>query len=84
MVPTQTTYVFFRCLAVHRGVVDVQDLETPAKTYYRQYLQQQDMTPADFKCVTLDDLVVLEQVFVIGSSIRVIPDFFWDVAAFVF
>jgi hypothetical protein len=44
-------------------VVDVQDLETPAKTYYRQCLQQQDMTPADFKGVTLDDLVVLEQVF---------------------
>jgi hypothetical protein len=28
------------------------------KTYYRQYLQQQYMTPADFKGVTLDDLVV--------------------------
>ena len=54
---------FVRCLAVHRGVVDVKDLETPAKTYYRQYLQQQDMTPADFKGVTLDDLVVLEQVY---------------------
>ena len=54
---------FFRCLAVHRGVVDVQALDTPAKTYYRQYLQQQDMTPAGFKGVTLDDLVVLEQVF---------------------
>ena len=26
---------FFRCLAVHRGVVDVQDLETPAKSYCR-------------------------------------------------
>jgi hypothetical protein len=38
-------------------------LETPTKTYYRQYLKQQDMTPADFKGVTLDDLVVLEQVF---------------------
>jgi hypothetical protein len=44
-------------------VVDVQDLETPAKTYYRQCLQQQDMTPAYFKGVTLEDLVVLEQVF---------------------
>jgi hypothetical protein len=54
---------FFRCLAVHRGAPNVQSLETPAKTYYRQYLQQQDMTPADFKGVTLDDLVVLEQVF---------------------
>ena len=38
-------------------------LETPTKTYYRQYLKQQDMTPANFKGVTLDDLVVLEQVF---------------------
>ena len=38
-------------------------LEAPAKTYYKQYLQQQDMTPADFKGVTLDDLVVLEQLF---------------------
>ena len=29
-----TDYLFFfRCLAVHRGVVDVQALETPAKTY---------------------------------------------------
>ena len=55
--------MLFPLLAVHRGVVDVQALETPAKTYYRQYLQQQDMTPANFKGVTLDDLVVLEQVF---------------------
>ena len=54
---------FFRCLAVHRGTPNVQALETPAKTYYRQYLQQQDITPADFKGVTLDDLVVLEKVF---------------------
>ena len=54
---------FFRCLAVHRGAPNVQDIETPTKTYYRQYLQQQHMTPADFKGVTLDDLVVLEQVF---------------------
>ena len=41
-------------------------LESPAKTYYRQYLQQQDMTPADFKGVTLDDLVVLEQLFILN------------------
>jgi hypothetical protein len=40
---------FFRCLAVHRGAPNVQYLETPAKTYYREYLQQQDMTPVDFK-----------------------------------
>ena len=53
----------FRCLAVHRGAPNVTALETPAKTYYRQYLQQQDITPADFKGVTLDDLVVLEKVF---------------------
>jgi hypothetical protein len=58
----QTIYVFFRCLVVHRGA-PVTNVETPTKTYYRQYLQQQDMTPADFKGVTLDDLVVLEQVF---------------------
>jgi hypothetical protein len=54
---------FFRCLAVHRGAPNVQYLETPAKTYYREYLQQQDMTHVDFKGVTLDDLVVLAQVF---------------------
>jgi len=41
----------------------VTDVEVPARTYYHQYLQHQDMTPADFKGVTLDDLVVLEQVF---------------------
>jgi hypothetical protein len=35
---------FFRCLAVHRGTPNVQALEAPTKTYYRQYLQQQDMT----------------------------------------
>ena len=52
-----------RCLAVHRGTPNVQALEAPTKTYYRQYLQQQDMTPVDFKGVTLDDLVVLGQVF---------------------
>ena len=39
------------------------NLEVPSKTYYHQYLQHQDMTPADFKGVTLDDLVVLEQMF---------------------
>jgi hypothetical protein len=31
----------FRCLAVHRGAPNVTALETPAKTYYRQYLQKQ-------------------------------------------
>jgi hypothetical protein len=62
--PYADNLCFFPCLAVHRGAPNVQDLETPAKTYYKQYLQQQqDMTPADFKSVTLDDLVVLEQVF---------------------
>jgi hypothetical protein len=60
--PHEDNLCFFRCLAVHRGAPDVQALEAPTKTYYRQYLQQ-DMTPADFKGVTLDDLVVLEQVF---------------------
>jgi len=60
--PYTDNLCFFRCLAVHRGA-PVTDVEVPAKTYYRQYLQQQDMTPADFKGVTLDDLVVLEQVF---------------------
>jgi hypothetical protein len=54
---------FFRCLAVHRGTPNVKALEAPTKTYYSQYLQQQDITPADFKGVTLDDLVVLEHVF---------------------
>ena len=48
-----------RCLAVHRGTPNVQALEAPIKTYYRQ----QDMTPAYFKGVTLDDLVVLGQIF---------------------
>jgi hypothetical protein len=61
--PYTDNLCLFRCLAVHRGVVDVKALETPAMTYYRQYLQQQDMTPADLKGVSLDDLVVLEQVF---------------------
>ena len=42
---------------------DLCQQEVPAETYYRQYLQQYDMTPADFKGVTLDDLVILEQVF---------------------
>jgi hypothetical protein len=61
--PYEDNLCFFRCLAVHRGTPDVKALEVPAKTYYHQYLQQQDMTPADFKGVTLDDLVVLEQLF---------------------
>jgi hypothetical protein len=60
---------FFRCLAVHRGVVDVQDLETPAKTYYREYLQQQDMTPAYFKGVALDELGEVEQGFSLNVSV---------------
>jgi tripartite-type tricarboxylate transporter receptor subunit TctC len=33
------------------------------RIFREQYLQQQDMTPADFKGVTLDDLVILEQLF---------------------
>ena len=60
--PYTDNLCFFRCLAVHRGT-PVRDVEAPAKTYYRQYLQQQDMTPADLKGVTLDHLVVLEQLF---------------------
>ena len=55
---------FFRCLAVHRETPDVQAIEAPTRTHYIQYLQQQDMTLAYFKdWITLDDLVVLEQVF---------------------
>jgi len=54
--------MLFPMPAVHRGT-PVTDVEVPAKTYYRQYLQQLDMTPADFKGVPLDDLVVLKQVF---------------------
>jgi hypothetical protein len=50
--------MLFLLLAVHRGAPGVRALETPTKTYYRQYLQQQD-----FNGVTLGDLVVLEQVF---------------------
>jgi hypothetical protein len=61
--PYTVNLCFFCCLAVHRGAPDVRALETPTKTYYRQYLQQQEMTSADFNGVTLDDLVVLEQVF---------------------
>ena len=55
--------MLFLLLAVHRGAPGVRALETPTKTYYRQYLQQQEMTSAYFNGVTLDDLVVLEQVF---------------------
>jgi hypothetical protein len=60
--PNTVNLCFFCYLTVHRGAPDVKALETPTKTYYRQYLQQQDMT-SDFNGVTLDDLVVLEQVF---------------------
>jgi hypothetical protein len=60
--PYTDNLCFFYCLAVNRGAPDVKALETPTKTYYRQYLQQY-MTPADFKGVTLDCFVVLEQVF---------------------
>jgi hypothetical protein len=41
----------------------VKDVEVPAKRNYRQYLQQQDMAPTDFKGLALDYLMVLEQVF---------------------
>ena len=47
--PDTDNLCFFRCLAIHRGAPDVKALETPGKTYYRQDLQQQDMTSADFK-----------------------------------
>ena len=67
--PYEDNLCFFRCLAVHHGTPDVKALEAPAKTYYRQYLQQQDMTPADFKGVTLGDLVVLEQVLVFSLDV---------------
>ena len=60
--PYEDNLCFFLCLAVHRGA-PVTDVEVPAKTYYLQYLQHQDMIPADLKGVTLDDLVVLERVF---------------------
>jgi hypothetical protein len=33
--PYTDNICFCRCLAVQRGVVDVQDLEVPAETYYR-------------------------------------------------
>ena len=37
--PYTDNLCFFRCLAVPRGAPDVKALETPTKTYYRQYLQ---------------------------------------------
>ena len=37
--PYTDNLCFFRCFAVHRGVVVVQDLEVPTNMYYRQYLQ---------------------------------------------
>jgi len=40
--------MLFPMLGVHRGT-PVKDVEVPAKTYYHQYLQQQDMTDAEFK-----------------------------------
>jgi hypothetical protein len=61
--PYGNNLCFFRCLAVHRGTPDVKALDVPAKTYYHQYLQHQDMTPVDLKGVMLVDLVVLEQLF---------------------
>ena len=70
--PYADNLCFFRCLAVHRGAT-VTNVETPTKTYYRQYLQQQDMTPAVFKGVTLDDLVVLEQVFSLNMYVYDLP-----------
>jgi hypothetical protein len=61
--PYTVNLCLFCYLAIHRGAPDVKALETPTKKYYRQYLQQQGMIPADIKGVTLDDLVVLERVF---------------------
>ena len=60
--PYTVNLCLFWYLAIHRGAPDVKALETPTKTYYRKYLQQQDMT-SDFNGLTLDDLVVLEEVF---------------------
>jgi hypothetical protein len=40
--PHEDNLCFLRCLAVHRGA-PVTDVEVPAKAYYHQYLQHQDM-----------------------------------------
>jgi hypothetical protein len=70
---------FFICLAVHRGD-PVTDVETPTKTFYRQYLQQQDMTPADLKGVTLDvyDLQETEAGDIAAWLVRCSPYSFED------
>jgi hypothetical protein len=61
--PTKaTTALFFKIWSGRTTLAPIKQL-VDIKPYYRQYLQEQDMTPADFKGVTLDDLVVLEQVF---------------------
>jgi hypothetical protein len=49
----------FRCLAVHRGA-PVSDVESPAKTYFHQYLQHTTKSPNKFKAVAIEDLQNIE------------------------
>jgi len=42
---------FFRCLTVHRGA-PVKDVESPAKTYFRHYLDHTELPHRDLKACT--------------------------------
>ena len=55
----------FRCLAVHRGA-PVSDVESPAKTYFHQYLQHTRKSPNKFKGVAIEDLQNIETLYAIN------------------
>ena len=53
--PYNDDLCLIRCLAVHRGA-PVRDVESPAMTYFHQYLQHTQKSSNKFKGMTVEDL----------------------------
>ena len=56
------------CLAVHRGA-PVSDVESPAKTYFHQYLQHTRKSPNKFKGVAIEDVQNIETLYAINMFV---------------
>ena len=66
--PYQDNLCLFRCLAVHAGV-PVTDVETPAKTYFNQYLTHMKLEADRFEGVAMENLHDIENLFHININV---------------
>ena len=60
--PYNDDLCLFRCLILHRGAPG-RDVESPAKTYFHQYLKNKQKSPNTFKGVAIEDLQDIDKFY---------------------